>query len=151
MMRNSIKIILLNDAQELLLMCMDDPAITTVDGQYNGMFWCAIGGVIEPGETLHEAAIREIYEETGLTKSDINFGPVVWFGELELILSGKRTRMYEQYIVATTKTSKVTLDNLTKYEQDVVHKLDWFSLDKINSSDEVIYPVLLSEYLPDII
>ena len=29
--------------------------------------WLGVGGHVEKGETIDEAAIREIYEETGLT------------------------------------------------------------------------------------
>ncbi len=33
--------------------------------------WCYIGGGIEAGETSWEAAIREVREETGITKVDL--------------------------------------------------------------------------------
>ncbi len=40
--RNSIKILLLNDTNELLLLCVDDPSTTTVDGIYHGRFWLLV-------------------------------------------------------------------------------------------------------------
>ena len=72
-------------------MCADDPSTTAKDGKYHGKFWFTVGGKIESGETIIQAAIRELYEETGLEHKDVEFGPVVWFGEVELVLSGVLT------------------------------------------------------------
>ena len=86
--RNSIKVLILNERQELLLMCADDPKTTSKDGKYHGQFWFPVGGEINPKESIEEAARREIYEETGLR--EVEFGPIVWFGEFDLILAGTR-------------------------------------------------------------
>ena len=60
--RNSIRILLLNSSNELLLMCADVPSTTTSSGKYHGKFWFTVGGEIEEGETLEEAAVRELID-----------------------------------------------------------------------------------------
>jgi hypothetical protein len=41
--RNSIKIILLNPKNQILLIGIDDHSITDTNGNYNGKFWQMIG------------------------------------------------------------------------------------------------------------
>jgi len=149
--KNSVKVILLNEDNEILLMSADDPLTTPVEGKSHSIFWFPIGGTIEKGETIEEAAIREIYEETGLKKDEIELGPIVWFGEFDYILKGVLTRQKETYIVVRTKQKDVSLTALDEWEKQVVQKIEWFSLDKIINSKEVIFPILLHKYLPDII
>src|SRR5215831_57255 len=111
--RHAVKVVLLNESDELALMCMDDPTIKSVGQEYGGNFWTLIGGAVEPNETLQEAALREIFEETGLTNHEIELGPHVWFGELDLILYNKPTHIKQDFVVARTRRSKISLDNLT--------------------------------------
>jgi len=149
--RNAARVVLLNDSDELLLMCMDDPTITSIGEKYTGHFWTLIGGEIGPNETVREAAEREVFEETGLAKAEIEFGPQVWFGELDLIFKGNPTHIRQEFIVARTRRKNVSLANLTEDEKEVVKQVLWFSLDRIINSSEVIHPVVLPKYLPDVI
>ena len=149
--RNSAKVLLLNDKNEILLLCADDPKTTGVDGKYNGPFWFLVGGEIEKDESIQEAAFREIHEEVGIEKEDVKLGPVVWLGEYDLILNGVLTHLKQTFIVARTNKREVSFNNLTSWEKSTLKKIEWFSLEKIKNSKEVIYPVLLLKYLPDVI
>lgn len=149
-MRNTVRILLLNE-NKLLLMRIEDFDISAIDGNKNKIFWCTIGGKIEDNESIERAALREIYEETGITKENVELGPVVWFNEVDLNLKGNLTRFKESYIVAKTKQKNAALAHPTQDEQDVVKELKWFSMQAINDSKEIIFPVFLKKYLPDII
>ena len=149
--RTSVKVLLLSEDEELLLLQADDPKTTSVDGVYNGRFWFPVGGEIEPSESIEETALREIFEETGLTRRDVELGPIVWKGEFDLVLSGKPTHLKQSFIVTKAKKKKISLAHLTPEEQAVVKKAAWFSLEKIQNSREVIFPVVLPQYLPDIL
>lgn len=149
--RAAVKVVLLNHANELLLMCMDDPTIRSVGEKYGGHFWTLIGGAIEANESIREAAAREIFEETGLTRADVELGPHVWFGELDLILDDRPTHIRQEFLVARTRETEISLEHLVGNEKKVVTQVAWFSLDRITNSGEIIHPVRLPEYLPDII
>ena len=88
--RNSVKVLLLNEKKELLLVYADHPSTTTLDGVYHGPFWFNVGGEIELNETIQEAAIREIFEETGIKKEKVDLGPIVWFGQCDLMVGTRR-------------------------------------------------------------
>jgi ADP-ribose pyrophosphatase YjhB (NUDIX family) len=150
-LRRTVRIVLLNEADELLLMCMDDPEIRSIGSLYGGHFWTLIGGEIEVNETLLDAAARELFEETDIGPHDVEFGPVVWQGDLDLILHGVPAHIEQQFIVARTLEKTTSLANLTPSETVAVRQLAWFSLPSIVSSAERIYPVLLPDYLPDVI
>lgn len=149
--RTSVKILLLNDKNELLLMCADDPKTTSADKTYHGRFWFCPGGQMNPGESLEQAAIRELYEETGIPKDSLELGPVVWFGEFDLVLNGTMTHLKQTFIVVKTKQTQAFLNAPDQWEKSFVKNLAWFSLEKIKTSEEVIFPVLMPLYLPDII
>ena len=151
--RNSVKLILLNENNKLLLMSTDDKGIRNKDEKYSGRFWQMIGGGVEDGETIEECAYRELFEETGLNKEKVEVSKPVWYGEVDLMMHGVLTTVKQTFILAKTKTSNVSLDNLTDEEKETCTNLKWFSLDDIKNSKDIIYPVLLAkkEYLPSIL
>lgn len=146
-LRKSIRILLLNAKNELLLMCVEDFDISTPGGTRNKRFWCTIGGGIESGESLQQAALRELHEETGIETKDVELGPIVWYGEVDLMVKGTLTRLAETFIVAKTKLNQVFLHQPTADEKEVVKKLEWFSLEAIKNNPDVIFPIVLPDYL----
>jgi 8-oxo-dGTP pyrophosphatase MutT (NUDIX family) len=149
--RKSMRAILLNSENELLLLKADDPRTTTTSGRYNGPYWFLVGGAIEPGEEIEDAVLREIHEETNIAKEHISLGPIVWQGEFDLIINGIVSRQNQRFIVARTSEIRVSLQNLTLQEKKVIKDIRWFSLEKIERSRELIYPLCLKRYLPAIL
>lgn len=149
--RKSVKVLLLNEVNKILLILVDDPKISPIGGKNSGPFWCMVGGGIESGETIQDAAIREIYEETGILEKDILLGPVVWQYSFDFIRSGVPTNMQEIFIVARTKINKIKPANLTEWEKASIKDIKWFSLDEIKDCKKIIYPIFLAQYLPDIL
>lgn len=147
----SVRLLLINSKKEILLMKASDPSTRRTDGKYNGDFWFLIGGGVEEGESLEETAQRELFEETGLKQEDYELGPLIWTGDFELILSGTPRRMIQKFMVAHTTKEKISLEHLTDNEKKVVKEVRWFSLDEIQNTEAIIYPVTLPLYLPDVL
>jgi ADP-ribose pyrophosphatase YjhB (NUDIX family) len=61
------RVLIMNEAGEVLLCHSRD-----------GSFWVPPGGTVDPGETLAIAAVREAFEEAGLT---VTLGPMVYLQE----------------------------------------------------------------------
>jgi 8-oxo-dGTP pyrophosphatase MutT (NUDIX family) len=65
--RISARVVLLDDDGAVLLLCGSDPAFT--DGTAP-RWWFTVGGQIQPGEQLAEAAVRELDEGRGRSAPD---------------------------------------------------------------------------------
>ena len=133
-------------------MYTDDKNIRNETEKYNGGFWKMVGGKIEDGEDYISAIKREIFEETSIVEDKLDIGPIVFKGRMTLNINGEANDIRQSFVVVHHKVaSEVNLKNLTEEEKPVLKKLKWFSYDEIKNCDEIIYPVVLSDYLKDII
>ena len=149
--RKTVRVLLLNSENELLLMCIETSDLATLEGKQYERFWCTIGGAIENEESIEQAALREIYEESGIASREVTLGCPVWYGSVDLLFKGRLTRFEETYIVARTHQRNVALYAPTQEERRIVQDLRWFSLGTITQSAETFFPASLVNYLPDIL
>lgn len=148
--RNTVRVVLFNEKNELLLMHIDDPRTRAIGKKYQGGFWVTVGGQIERNETVQKSATRELFEETGIKSPEVTFGPIIWLRELDLVLYGKSVHLKEQYIVAKTKKHHVATTRLTKDERNIIKKIQWFSPHDMVLCKETIYPLGLSTLIEDL-
>ena len=134
--RPTVRLVLLSPAYRLLLLNFDD-------GLYSG--WCTVGGGVDEGESLIEAARRELLEETGHAEAE--FGPVVWRRWHDMIVAGEERRLVESYFIVRVAHEELSDHGWTDLERRVVKTMRWWSLDEIAASDEAIYPGGLAGHL----
>jgi 8-oxo-dGTP pyrophosphatase MutT (NUDIX family) len=144
--RPTVRVVLLDQADRILLMRgrlpLGDPL-----GQ---RFWFTIGGGIEAGETLAEAAAREIVEETGL--ADAVLGPVLWRDEVVLpVFEGRPQRLQQTYILGRTQGGPVSQTGWLPLERQLADALAWWTLPELEATEETIYPPGLAALLRDLL
>lgn len=143
--RRTARVLLLDPGGRILLMkgrLPGDPQAPSV--------WFTVGGGVEAGETIHEAAAREIVEETGL--SDARLGPLVWTGEAMLHDRKRRpVHFKESYIVAWTKGGPISRAGWLPLEREFVDDVRWWTIEELMSTAERLYPEALAELLPDVL
>lgn len=111
--------------------------------------WATAGGGIDPGETVEEAAKREILEETGI--SGVTFGPIVWESEDLLHLPDRKVLLAEQFIVGYAPVETIDPSGWTEQERAEISGQRWWELADIRTTGEKLYPIGLGEFLGPIL
>jgi 8-oxo-dGTP pyrophosphatase MutT (NUDIX family) len=143
--RLTARVLLFDPADRILLMKGRLPS-----GPDQPAAWFTVGGGAEPGESVLEAAAREIREETGFT--DAALGPVVWRREGPMRLaSGEPVLFREHYVVARCAGGEPSRDGWDDVERALVDDIRWWALGDLRGCPEAVHPVGLCDLLPDIL
>jgi 8-oxo-dGTP pyrophosphatase MutT (NUDIX family) len=101
--------------------------------------WFTIGGGIEPGENLYEAAAREAREETGF--ADVVLGDIAWCGEVTLLDRKQRPVLFKDtFILARCAGGEVSREGWQALEREFVDDIRWWTLDELEATSESVWP-----------
>lgn len=144
--RTSARVVLLDGRGRVLLLRGHDPSVPDVH------FWFTIGGGVEVGETLRDAAIRELAEETGLAAQSEDLRGPIWRRTATFTFDGVVIRSEELFFVLRTETFEPVRSGFTALERRVVTGHRWCSADDIrgfSSSGDAVYPRAMAELLDE--
>lgn len=140
--RNTARVLLVDDDQRVLLFrCWLD-----ADREGRGPMWITPGGGVEPGESLAEAAVREMREETGLSLAEADLGPVVARSSGEW---GWKRRYFavDSFFYVRVPTLSVDTAGFQPEEHRLLSAHRWWSRSEIGAATEPVLPIGLRPLL----
>lgn len=126
-----MKLLLLDEQDRLLLIHSEDPRT----GQE---CWYPVGGGIEPGETVQQAAAREAGEETGL--GELPAGELVWTRDHTYRYDGREVDVHEEWSLHRVRQFVPAPASLTAYETRTIRGFRWWTIGELVATTETVFP-----------
>ena len=130
--RETARILLFDEEGRILLL------FTHWDNRIAPPRWLTPGGGVDPGETNHEGAVRELFEETGLRVESL--GEPVWRHTLTLPEGHSFDYADATYYVLHTTHFEPVNDNWMPNEFDDVLEVRWFTRSELEASTDDFDP-----------
>lgn len=112
--------------------------------------WFTIGGGAKPGETVMQAAAREIVEETGFL--DVRLEDVVWRREAVYRNARQEPVLFkESYVLAHCHGGEPSRAGWQVLEQNFIDDMRWWTLDEIAATQEPFVPEGFADLLKEIL
>jgi 8-oxo-dGTP pyrophosphatase MutT (NUDIX family) len=150
--RTSARIVLLDDDGCVLLFCGSDPALPDGSDGAAPLWWFTVGGAAQAGETLPQAAVRELAEETGLRVDPAEMIGPVWRRDAVIDFNGSVIRSEEMFFIHRTRRFEPSTAGRTGLERAYIHGHRWCDATMISelvAKGETVYPLQLGELLDE--
>jgi len=139
--RRAGRVLVIDPAGRVLLLQGFDPA------NPSSLHWITIGGGTDHREGTAEAALRELWEESGINATAGELIGPVWQRTTEFSFDGIRYLQEEDYHVLHLGEVQVTLAHLDPIERATITGYRWWSREELAATTEAFFPAELPELL----
>jgi 8-oxo-dGTP pyrophosphatase MutT (NUDIX family) len=131
-----------------VLLCDRDGRVLLFRARFDGReFWITPGGGLNTGETYEAAALRELWEETGLVADAASLA-CVWTRSHVFEFRGRLLDQQERfYLLRVEEQPPITYANWEADERNDLVEHRWWTADEIEASTEVFAPRRLGSLL----
>ena len=142
--RRAARVVPLSRDGRVLLLRASDPI-----GPLDDVWWEIPGGGINHGESSEQAALRELYEETGIRSAEI--GPCVWVQRNRFNFAGYRFDQHERIHVAWCDELEVRPAALEALEAAAFDGHHWWDVDELLAGDFRVLPPRLRDFIAGLV
>ena len=136
--RLTVKLLLLDEEDRLLLIHSRDP-------ETGRECWYPVGGGVDVGETLEQAAVREAAEETGLV--ELPAGSPVWTRDHTYKFDGREVEVHEKWLLHSVKHFAPAPADMTDYERKSIQGFRWWRIEDLVTTVDTVFPPRLGHRL----
>ena len=153
--RPAARVLLIDDSDRVLLIEVAVPQQSNfrlgAPPQIKCSLWITPGGGLDPGETREDAALRELYEETGLR--GVELGPCIWKRRHTWQWEDRWIESDEWFYLLRAPAFDVVPTAPDEWEMQYVLGHRWWSLPEIaaDRETETFVPRSLPDILPPIL
>ncbi len=103
-------------------------------------FWFTIGGAADDGESLRDAGVRELYEETRISVDPDRLGEPIAENAVEFSWGGHRIAQDQTFYAVAVGSPEVSLEGLDQWERATTDKYGWLSADDLDADERPAHP-----------